>query len=251
MQKMILLFVIMTPFLLQSALFADKAYILKNKIILSTNIIALQQLFNNECGTSFPVFFEKSRFYTNEELSRTISKGGLKNFILIGDGIRVDVVKRFSTPEEIAERIDIPAPVKQDIIRYFSINPLPVKFAVKEAVSFHEGQNLVLRLSGYTFTDIIGSETNFSLSIPLSSEPVRAITQRDSTGETTESMTLQNIYRSTADMVYRKGPITIITKVKIRRKLEDNSYLVENYNSGRIMKVRVLDHTEFNQNQGL
>ncbi len=112
------IFFILFIFTLQfiNCIYADNLLYLKDIVYTSTNIIQINQLFKNDVNNNYHFMITKSRSFSNDELSMKLCSAGMKNFILIGNGVRVEYITQFSELNDIRAFILTNYP-------YLKINP--------------------------------------------------------------------------------------------------------------------------------
>jgi hypothetical protein len=203
-------------------------------------------------GLNFSVKFDKSGFYGNGELSRMLSSG-LHDFILIGEGIDIEIFQNPTGADELISEI-------QNRSANFTIDPEVVRrnttfpMAVRDVTVLLRDNVLNIQISAVSFSGSTGTITNFSFSIPAipyAGQKAGSLNNlsnnlllhnslpQNPAGD--EVLYIRDIKNGMAEMIYQKGSLYITTHVKIRRKLEDGFYLVENITSRKTLRVRYID----------
>ncbi|MEJ5283910.1 MAG: hypothetical protein ACP5Q5_02360 [Brevinematia bacterium] len=193
--------------------FGETLY-LKDAIYITNSKISLLNLFKNSANFTNEISLN-SKFYSSTDILRFLNSD---DFIIAGKGIDVKIVKPYPIDKfnEIIKGmgydvLDTKLPENMDNVYIINITNLIEKDILNSFVKL------------CYFKSECGTITNIVISSTLNKER--------------EDFYLSDIYGQNATLYYKKGSINIKLKVKIIKKLENNFFLVENYN-GKFLTVR-------------
>lgn len=199
---------------LTSLSFGETLY-LKELIYIKDSKISLSNIFKNNTNFTNEIILN-SKFYSSADILSFLNS---EDFIIAGKGIDVKIVKPYPIDKfyEIIKCMgydvsDTKLPENMDNVYIINITNLIEKNILTSLV------NLCY------FKSECGIITNIVISSTLKNKEI-------------EDFYLSDIYGQNATLFYKKGNIKVKLKVKIIKKLENNFYLVENYN-GKILTVR-------------
>ncbi len=222
-------------------IFGDQIYHLKEIVYTSSRIIHLNELIDEKINLTNSININDSIFYSNNELCIRLKNAGLKDFVLIGQKVKIEFVRQFSKIPELTDMIISNCPgteINKMQLEEFNFGN---NFKIKGLNSVFSNNTAIIRLSYLGFSNTIGiltnAEFNFKYEKPAGNIISNNIKPVDSKINN-EDFFLQNFKNNRAELVYRNGGIVIITDVVIRKKLDEENYLVENIKSGKILKVK-------------
>jgi hypothetical protein len=167
-------------------------------------------------------------------------RGGAGDTVLIGSGTYLVRVDSFSSADDIKGYLSNALQGCK-----YSLDPdlnldIPAKFKILEISNNIVSNKMTLFIDYVNFNGNAGIKTNSVFNIGLTTPDKPVTGQFSSEGmETSDPSYIENLNKDTADLVYARGYILIRMKVRIVRKLEDGTCLVENKRSGRIFKVKI------------
>lgn len=194
--------------------FAETLY-LKEKLYITNSKIYLSNLFQNDITLTNEVILS-SKFYSSTDILRFLNND---DYIIAGKGIDVKIVKPY------------PIDKVNEIIKGMGYDVLNTKLPENMDNVY------IINISNFIEKDILNSFIKlcyFKSDCGIITNIVISSTLKNKEGE---DFYLSDIYGQNATLYYKKGSINIKLKVKIIKKLENNFYLVENYN-GKILTVR-------------
>lgn len=246
MVKGILFFIVSTVFTFNIQ-YSESQYLLKNKIYAATNRISFNSLIEGQSDKEYFFKINRSGFFSNSDLSQVFNKQGMDDFVLIGKGVQIELVRRFSTTNEIISAIDNKYPGVELKGEGLFTTFQGRKFLVTDVQLVQAGDEKNISIECVLFGGAIGNVTNINYPVQESKQQSDDMADRGFNPNKiklppdNEGVYLRNVHLNLGEMVYQKNGITIVTKVKIKRKLEDNLYLVENISSGKTLRVSLRD----------
>ncbi|MCX7821088.1 MAG: hypothetical protein N2258_05365 [Brevinematales bacterium] len=202
-----------------SVSFGETLY-LKETIYLTNSKTILSNIFKNNLSLTNEIMLS-SRFYNSTEILRFINS---EDVVIAGKGINIKIVKPYSVKKI------------KDFIENYGYEILDIKFPegidniyiINNITNILQEDNLISEIELCYFKSECGILTNLT------------ITSKIKKIEENQKLYLKDIMEKNATLYYKKRNINIKLKVKIIKKLENNFYLVENYN-GKILKIRAED----------
>jgi len=208
---------------------------MKNIVYTKTNFIYIKDLFEENFNVLYRIDIPTNTYIANQDVVNMLT--GLKqyNYIVLGKGTKVLKIQEF-------EKIDFFHYVIQKY-PYFDSSKisseerrfLESKFIVKIDEKLQLNY-VCFDITYVEFEEIAGKPCQYSLLVNL----------RDLYSEETNLYTnegdqhcffFEQIDKNSGILNLKKGNLTIKMKVKIRRKLEPDEFIVENYSSGKIFRV--------------
>ncbi len=213
--------------------------ILKDYVYTRKDSITINDLVGRETDAKGSVSVLTNCFFSNAEIHGLMDRGGAGDLVLIGAGTYVIRLDTLSSVDEINQYIS-GALKGQFVVKFFKKFDLPEKFKVLK-ISNEVSSNILTLIIDYVFfRGDTGFATNevFDIGLERPSDPEPAKLPENNT-EKNDSQYIENLDMGNADLVFSKGNISIKMKVRIIRKLEDSTCLVENNRSGRVFKVKI------------
>ncbi len=105
---------------------------------------------------------------------------------------------------------------------------------------FYSNQEISMAF-GKSIKDLVfvGSGVWIERQIEIPSHQEAVLTNVPEKTEAKEGLYLGKVQKNSAELIYQKGGISVVSPIRIVRKLEKGAYLVENKNSGKIFKIRI------------
>lgn len=205
--------------------FSSEVLFLKEKIVSTQSKLKLGELFLNSSSLTNEVNL-KSKYYSGLEIARLLSENGIENSVVVGKGIEIKIIDIATSRNKLLEEIKT-LPLKRKDLDNFLSN-LPDEIGVSDFNIKMDEENIRIDIEGVKLT---GGEiifTNFSLFF----EVEKGVNNNE------EKCFLKNIRSNIGDLIYIKRGMVIKMRVKIIKKLDEETYIVENL-SGKIIKVRI------------
>jgi hypothetical protein len=164
-----------------------------------------------------------------------MDRAGAADFILVGSGTYIVKIDKLSSISDLKDYIS------GSVLDRYSVNS-PDDFGMPEKFKILKISNEIISNTLKLFIDYVylsggtGAETNCIINLALEEMPEK---DKAPAPAPDKIYYIENIDMGSADMIYSKGGIYIKMKVRIIRKLEDGTCLVENNTSGRLFKVRI------------
>jgi len=224
---------------------------LKDEIYVLTNKIQLGKLFYN--NLDFNYFLDiNENFLPNYKIANILHNIGLQDFILLGNGIKINFVKK----SELNSLNDIENFINNN---YKNLNHYKLSFNLPENFKILKIEdkilitNLFINLNLICFYDYSGELTNIELLLPIENRikisdnniftniKNNINLDKNDINLCDEHIFIRNIFNGFADIVYIKGILEIQDRVKIIKKLDDRLYLVENAKSGKKIIAKLMN----------
>ncbi len=231
--------VLLTIFFVLSSgpVFGEIQAVLKEAVYIKKDSISINDLVENipKNGTLLQVV--SNRFFSNSEIQGILNKAGIRETVLIGKGTYV--IKTLKEPGDYLQRYlsgNFPGfdPYRSDWKGF----RLPEDCIITGISNSICSNDIKLFINCIKFDGDTGELTNFIADFYYNGN------MENNAGNDVEdsiSLELVNVSGFKADLLYRKGNISIVMKVRIIRMLEDKTCLVENNRSGKIFKVKLKD----------
>lgn len=221
--------------------YSGKVITIKSELYTRQNIIPFDSLCQTSMGFDFSIRLQKNKIFSNKELSELLHSQGYKQFTLIGEQIAVYYIPTLTDFNSFYSELsntykNLRLPLESDFF--------PKSFYVKSLDVEIQKESTILNIEYVYFSngfDVIVSNQVFVI------KRSKTIFPDETSNSITDSITaipkvyIKNINNLKADLIYRTGNIIIRTKAKIIRKLQDNSYYVENINSGKRFEAELID----------
>jgi hypothetical protein len=220
--------------------YAEQMYNLRDRVFAASERLPLSCFIQEPVQKTNLIKIESGRYYSNKELSVLFRQSGLNDFVLIGQGTDIEKDTFYDNSGTIAFRIKQVLPeVEAD--RNAIEKKMDFKtYIIKKLDAVRDLPDIRVTMDMIYFTNQAGIETN--LTIVLRPGDISQ-TEEGKTGPdpADEPIYLKALNKGYGELIYRKAGLTIMTRVRVMRKLENNYYLVENNNSGKMMRVRFID----------
>jgi len=200
---------------------------LKERLLITKNRVGISSLFLEPFDITNEISVE-SRYYTVSEVAEILKRININDVVIVGKGIEIKILSSI-TPLELKEKILSFLP--QDMELNFTNFQLDsnLLFDRKNLNISNEinSNEIKIYVEGFILRDSVLSPTNLIFTFEIKrGEKIQ------------EKYFLRKLDGNFYELFYINGSISIITKVKLIKKLEDSICIVENLN-GKKLKVRV------------
>lgn len=232
----LLFFAVLTPSYAASLSAGQNQFVLRDMVYTSKDSITINELLGMETGLKGYIPARTNCFLPNAEIHGLMDRAGASDFILVGSGTYIVRIDKLSSISDLKDYISGSLQG-----RYQADNPddfgLSEKFKILKISNEIVSNTMELFIDYVYFNGGTGAGTNRIINIPLEEKPEK---DKALVAPVPDKIYyIENIDMGSADMIYSKGNIYIKMKVRIIRKLEDGTCLVENNTSGRLFKVRI------------
>jgi hypothetical protein len=215
--------------------------VLKDSVYIKKDSISLNDLVNSIPKNNVTIPIITNCFFSNREIQLMLNRIGIKDAVLIGSGTYILKTDNL-TPSDYLRK-------------YISLNYKDFDLSNFDFKAFNMPDDLrIIRITANMFSNFIrlnmecvkfdgdtGGLTNCTFDLYYNGNAGDNNCLDMPEQYSTDGQFLENIDGGHADLIYKKGNISIMMKVRIVRILEDKTFLVENYKSGKIFKVKLKD----------
>jgi len=213
----------------------EKQIILKDYLYTKKNSIALSDLVGIDSGVKEYISVLSNLFLPNADIHAKMTGCGMSDYVLIGSGTYIIRIDTLSSVEDVKTYTAKALEGEYSVKTGFSTLELPGQFKILNISNEIISNTLTLFIDYVYFEGDNGIVTNriFNLSLETSARP-------EGPGDISGDISyIDNLDMGSADMINSRGNIFIKMKVRVIRKLEDGTCLVENYSSGRVFRMKL------------
>jgi len=205
---------------------------MKTDVLASGPTIALSNLFMDGADVQGTLTIGSGRAVSNVEAVSDLKKAGVDLPIVTGSVCRVWRASPDGLISGVSNRLNA-----MSLTSGYSLTPLPLdKPVIPVALEIVPEAGKCLVVARYAEWNGEGFETNsghWELPAIGASE-----NEEEATNSTEEAITLTPLNSSTGDLVYRKGALVVRARARIIRNESDGWALVENVQSGRVLRAK-------------